>query len=431
MTVTAFLPAKGLSKRVPGKNMRLFNGEPLFVYTLKKLLKNPCIDEVYLDSEDDEILEIGEQLGSKLIKRKPELASNDTDGHELFVNEIEQVPHADIYIQALCTSPFVTQNTVCKAIDLLKNTNGYDSVVVGDYKRQYTWDEGMPAYGNGRIPNSDDLPATQVEAMSLYVINGKTAREKKRRFGYYPYFMQVSPIELIDVNTEEDLTLAETVAKGMLYNDVVYLNMLKTRLNSSVLADTCEELNVGGVVDIPFTGNIPGRKLFGRARTLEVVKKDEPGRSIYEALESYQTVAFNDVLVIKHECDGLAYFGELNSRLAIRAGAQGAIISGKTRDTQSVTQLGFPVYALGQTCRDVKHAAMVGSINKPVYMGGELIRPSDLIFADDDGVVVIPYEHEDQVIELALHNMSKEDRITADISQKVSTSKLLQTHGMF
>lgn len=74
--------------------------------------------------------------------------------------------------------PFVTQNTVCKAIDLLKNTNGYDSVVVGDYKRQYTWDEGMPAYGNGRIPNSDDLPATQVEAMSLYVINGKTAREK-------------------------------------------------------------------------------------------------------------------------------------------------------------------------------------------------------------------------------------------------------------
>lgn len=105
MTVTAFLPAKGLSKRVPGKNMRLFNGEPLFVYTLKKLLKNPCIDEVYLDSEDDEILEIGEQLGSKLIKRKPELASNDTDGHELFVNEIEQVPHADIYIQALCTSP--------------------------------------------------------------------------------------------------------------------------------------------------------------------------------------------------------------------------------------------------------------------------------------------------------------------------------------
>jgi len=431
MTVTAFLPAKGSSKRVPGKNMRLLNGEPLFVHTLRKLLANPDIDHVYLDSEDDEILEIGKRLGSNIIKRDPSLASNDTDGHELFACEVSQVPHADIYVQALCTAPFVTQDTVSEAIYLLRSTNGYDSVVAGSYQRNYTWEDNKPTYGHGRIPNSSELSCTAVEGMSLYVVKGSVAREKKRRIGYFPYFMPVKPLELIDVNTEDDLRLAELIAKGMLYNDVVRLEVLKTRLSSSLLADICEELHLGGVIDLPFTGNVPGRKLFGRARTLAIVKKDEPSRSVYEALDSYKTVAYNDVLVIQHKCEGLAYFGELNARLSIRAGAQGAIISGKTRDTAAVAGLNFPVFAVGQTCRDVKYAGMVGSINQPVYMGGELINPSDLIFADQDGVVVIPFEHEEQILKHALASLDKEDKIVADIAKYVETSDILHKHGEF
>ena len=56
MKVVAFLPAKGTSERIESKNMKLLNGKPLFLHTLEKLVECDFIDEVYLDSESDEIL---------------------------------------------------------------------------------------------------------------------------------------------------------------------------------------------------------------------------------------------------------------------------------------------------------------------------------------------------------------------------------------
>ena len=68
--------------------------------TLKQLLSVPEIDDVYLDTELDRIIEMASELPVKVMKRDPKLASNKTDGHELFANECAKVD-ADIYIQML------------------------------------------------------------------------------------------------------------------------------------------------------------------------------------------------------------------------------------------------------------------------------------------------------------------------------------------
>ena len=58
------------------------------------------------------------------------LANNKTDGYQMFMNEIRSYPDADIYVQLLCTSPFIKPETIDKAVKKLKESNEYDSAVL-------------------------------------------------------------------------------------------------------------------------------------------------------------------------------------------------------------------------------------------------------------------------------------------------------------
>lgn len=432
MKVVAFLPVKGTSSRVHNKNMRIFNGEPLFVFTLRKLLKCAFIDEVYLDSENDEILEIGRRLGARLLPRDPKLADNKTDGHQLFYNEVKQVD-ADIYIQHLCTSPFVKESTVRSAVDILKEDASCDTVVLGQEEKYYHWQDGHPTYDIRHIPNSVDLPSEMTEAMALYVVRGEVARATKRRIGDAPRMIIGDPIELIDINLEKDLELAKIVGAGILAEEQKRLQVLGRFLSSPILSDICDELGIKGVLPPEYQSNLPGVKMFGRARTLHIreATDSDPDDSIYDALQSYKQVVSNDLIVVKNDLPHLAYFGELNMSLSIRSGAVGAIIGGVTRDTRATAEAGFPVFAKGAYCKDIKGRGAVKSINQPVELDGIEIQPSDLIFADQDGIVVIPRKREIEVLTRAIEVMTAEKNIVADVCKDVDVEGLVTKYGFF
>lgn len=169
MKVVAFLPVKGTSERIKNKNTTLLNGKPLFLHTLEKLVRCPFIDDVFLDTEKDEIYDMGKHTGCHYLKRDPSLATNKTDGHSLFYNEAVKVD-ADIYIQILGTSPFILPSTIERGVGILKNHGDkYDSVVLVRREKMYTWGEGVPNYDYDHIPNSKDLPDTVIETMGLYI----------------------------------------------------------------------------------------------------------------------------------------------------------------------------------------------------------------------------------------------------------------------
>jgi len=432
MKIVAFLPVKGTSSRVQNKNMRIFNGEPLFVFTLRKLLKCSFIDEVYLDSENEEILEIGQRLGAKLLPRDPALADNKTDGHQLFYNEVKQVD-ADIYIQHLCTSPFVKEETIKAAIDILNEDKACDTVVLGKEEKYYHWTDGKPSYDINHIPNSVDLPSEFTEAMALYVMRGDAARRTKRRIGDAPRMIVGDPTEMIDINLEEDLKLATTVGAGILAEEEKRLKVLGRFLSSPILSDICDELGIAGVLAPEYKSNIDGVKMFGRARTLHIreATKEDPDDCIYDALQSYKQVVSNDLIVVKNDLPHLAYFGELNMSLSIRSGAVGAIIAGVTRDTRATAEAGFPVFAKGNFCKDIKGRGAVKSINQPIELDGVAIEPSDLIFADQDGIVVIPRKREVEVLKRAIEVMTAEKNIVADVCKDVDVEGLVTKYGFF
>ena len=430
--IVAFVPVKGTSERVPNKNMRAFNGEPFFVFTLRKLLRCPFIDQVVLDSDSEEILDLGRRLGAQVLKRDPSLSSNQTDGNQLLVNQVRHF-EADIYVQHLCTSPFVKEETIQRAVELLSLEQAFDSVVLGKRDKYYHWSQGQPVYDMERIPNSVTLPDTDTEAMALYVIRRDAVLKTRRRIGDSPAMIFGDPVELIDVNNEADLDLARIVAAGILAEEGKRLRLLASLLSSPVLSDILDEMGLQGVLPPRYMPNVPGAKIFGRARPLHIrqIREGDPPDSIYEALKQYSVVVGNDIIVVQNDRPDLAYFGELNMSLAIRAGATGALIAGVTRDNEATRRAGFPVFSHGNYCKDIKLEGAVASINQPVTLDGIRVNPSDLIFGDEDGVLVVPRQHERRVLARALEVLRSERRIISDVCNDADVQQLVDKHGFF
>lgn len=428
--VVAFLPAKGSSDRIESKNSKLLDGKPLFLHSLEKLLKCDFIDEVYLDTESEDIINLASNLDVKILKRDKSLASNKTDGNKLFMNEVKQVD-ADIYIQILCTSPFIEEKTLRKGVETLKENPTYDSCFLVRKEKQYTWGSEKPNYDIDNIPNSITLNDTIIENMGLYIITKDAAIKTSRRIGERPLKLEADPVEAIDVNYPEDFELANLVASGRREKERQLLNNIKNRLTSSILSDIIDDLGIKGVLK-NFTLNL-NKKILGNAKTLKIrkLRKGESPNGIYDALNSYNTIIPNDIIIVENEVNEFAYFGELNANLAIRAGACGAIIAGMTRDTKEVADLDFPVFSYGSTCKDVKGRATVESINKQITIQGINIKPNDLIFGDKDGIIIIPNEKSNIVLERAFKTINKEKTILNDIASGKAINTIVEELGYF
>lgn len=142
----------------------------------------------------------------------------------------------------------------------------------------------------------------------------------------------------------------------------------------------------------------------GRARTFRwmetdyVVEGDPYGLEI-DAMDSLKP---GDVVV--HSSDPgwtNAPWGELMSTLAKRNGVTGCVCDGLIRDCRQIVAMGFPVFHAGIRPVDSKGRGRVMAYDVPVRSGDVLVHPGDLIFADFDGVVVLPRAVETEVLGLA------------------------------
>lgn len=431
MKIVAFLPAKGTSSRIENKNVKLLDGKPLFLHTLEKLASCDFINEVYLDSESELIFELAENVDCFKLKRDPVLASNATDGHALFYNEAKQI-EADIYIQILGTSPFIKVETIRKGVNILLADDKYDSVVLVKKEKQYLWQGVQPLYDKHKIPNSVDLPDTIIETMGLYIVRKSIALEQKKRFGDSVYFLEADALEAVDVNYPDEFELANFIAAGLREKERQLFKNLAYHLTSSMLSDIMDDLGLDTTITSLML-NLKSKKLLGRAKTLKLraLNENEDFKGIYNALNSYETIVPNDIIVVENACNDYAYFGEMNANLAIRSGAIGAIIGGKTRDSKEVSDLDFPVFSTGTKCKDVRKRATLESINKKIQLFGVEVKPNDLVFADNDGIVVIPKQYEDIVLNLASEIISKEKNILVDIVAGVDSRSIVSKNGVF
>lgn len=214
--IIAFVPARGGSTRVSRKNLQKIGELPLFLracYNLNQILPK---DQIVVDSDDDEILELAEYHNFNSIKRPKELATNATDGNSFFRWETSNFQDADIYIQHLPPMPFLSKDTLKKAIELV-TVQGKDSIVAGGKEHFYLWNSQTlePCYDLNNIPNSYTLNETIFETMGLYIITKEAHVSTGRRIGNNYDFLELPKIEQIDIDYIEDLELAQAIESGL------------------------------------------------------------------------------------------------------------------------------------------------------------------------------------------------------------------------
>lgn len=216
MKIVSFVHAKGNSERVKNKNLQMLGNVPLFVHAILSARNSEKVNIVVIDSDSDEILDIGVSYGAVALKRGKELATNKTTGDDLMYWQASNYPDADIVLQVIPTSPFIRPKSIDGAIDLLINQNVFS--VAGVHKEIfYQWSNGVPSYyRNGTIPNSFEMDPLIYETTGLYVNKTSFVLKSKKRLDInncLPYFL--SKIEAIDINTYDDLEFARIVYGGM------------------------------------------------------------------------------------------------------------------------------------------------------------------------------------------------------------------------
>lgn len=129
MNIVAFIPARGGSKSVPQKNIRLLGGKPLIAYSIETALS--CGLKPYVSTESEEVARIAGEWGAEVIMRPENLAQDDTSMYDLLKSEVPKIEVApDLVILFQPTSPFRKNVHVKSAISYLaENLDKYDSLI--------------------------------------------------------------------------------------------------------------------------------------------------------------------------------------------------------------------------------------------------------------------------------------------------------------
>lgn len=428
MKTSLFVPAKGTSERIKNKNIQILDGEYLFKRKLLQALKCSEVDEVWLDSESDLFHEISSDLNIKHLHRDPKLATNSTDGHEMFHNQTKYTD-ADIVVQVLCTAPFIDENVIDRALKTLKSSTA--TSLVGVYRnRFYEWKQGSPSYGE-KIPNSINLPEKTLEAMSLYAVKTNKA-PYPRRYTEDVILYDLSPKERIDVDNPEDLELARDICAGERLKKLQQFKVLSKNISSCLLSDICKEYGFKHYLSKNIkqlsTGNFLG---FAKTLKIRALEEEKNWEGIFDALKSYSFVDAGDVIVVSTDVPNKAYFGDLNATFAVRQGAVGVVVDGMTRDIERVQKLDLPVYAHGTSADDVRYEGTFETMNMPITINGVTVKNNDIIFADGDGVICIEQKNWNFVLSEIKKNLNKEMQVKLEATFGADPFEVLNSVGTF
>jgi regulator of RNase E activity RraA len=156
--------------------------------------------------------------------------------------------------------------------------------------------------------------------------------------------------------------------------------------------------------------------LVGRASTVLFAPIYEVPQEPYTtAIAAIDHMTPGDVGVLSTSGINATYWGELFSNAALARGARGMVMDGYHRDTRKILELGFPVFSAGCRPVDIAGRAQAIDYDVPVACGGVHVRPGDIIFAEIDGIAVIPSEVADEAVAKALAKVAQEDRARDDL----------------
>ena len=206
----ALIPARGGSRRLPGKNLRTFAGLPLIVWTIRAALDAAVFDRVVVSSDDEQILDISRSAGAEALQRPMNLALDDTSSMDVVWHVCEALkPAPDIIVLLQPTSPLRRASDIQQSLHLLEQTGAPGVVSVTDHVKHPEWAYGLDA--SGRLQPPDTLPGTRIVGLNGAIYAARlpwlASRDGFIGEGTLGFFM---PAEFsADIDTLEEFEQAE------------------------------------------------------------------------------------------------------------------------------------------------------------------------------------------------------------------------------
>jgi 4-hydroxy-4-methyl-2-oxoglutarate aldolase len=165
----------------------------------------------------------------------------------------------------------------------------------------------------------------------------------------------------------------------------------------------------------------PGARIVGRA--LPVLSPVGDNLWIQRAI--YEAVPGEVLVVATTASDEYGYWGEILSEAAAARGLAGLVIDGGVRDTAELVKVGFPVFSSAVCIRGtLKDPDSPGAVGAPVTIGRVTVHRGDLVLADQDGVMVVPSDRVDEVLDSARARVAKETDIIAQLREGKTSLEL-------
>ena len=155
---------------------------------------------------------------------------------------------------------------------------------------------------------------------------------------------------------------------------------------------------------------------------------EQPFGKMFDALDDLKP---GEVYICTGSSGAYALWGELMSTRARRLGAVGAVVNGYSRDTPGIAQMGFPTFSCGRYAQDQGVRGRVIDWRCPIeFAHGVVVNPGDLVFGDIDGVVIVPRERQDEILEAALEKVHGENKVRVAIENGMGAAEAFRTFGI-
>jgi len=213
----AIVPMRHNSERVPGKNYRRLAGIPLYHHIIRTLSSVSEIDLIVIDTDSDFIIDdCANNFPHVQVLRRPEhLRDGAIAMNDVLRNTLEHVD-AGVVLQTHSTNPFLKSDTVSAALRLFAEPDsGFDSVFSVTRLQVRLWNaETKPVnHDPSVLLRTQDLAPLYIENSCFFIFTPELLRERGNRIGARPFMFEMASLEAVDIDVEEDFTLAAAIAE--------------------------------------------------------------------------------------------------------------------------------------------------------------------------------------------------------------------------
>jgi CMP-N-acetylneuraminic acid synthetase len=217
----AFVPARGGSKGIPGKNVRTVGGVPLVVRAVTAARGAETVDRVLVSTDDDTIASLARDAGADVIERPADLGADDTSYEAVLVHALDALRTTDgddpeVTVLVQCTSPFTEPADIDGTVNLLYD-RAIDCAFTATRTHAFLWresDAGVVAVNHDASsrPRRQERPVEYVETGAVYAMRTAGFRRARHRFFGEVGVFEVPPERALEIDEPDDLARAEQLA---------------------------------------------------------------------------------------------------------------------------------------------------------------------------------------------------------------------------